>query len=127
MQNKISDSEFATFERIDGIIYGTYKPNVALDIKVAEITKKQYLDFIEKSEELLISDGRNLTGISKEAREFYGGEMGVKGVKACALINNSFVTKTIINLFLKINKPAVPTKMFSDVNEAAKWLKELTF
>lgn len=116
------ESEYAIFEEHEGIIIGTYKPNVNLDLAIAMVEKENYLEFINGKNALLISDGRNLKGISKEARDFFGGEMGIKGVKACALISESFVSKMIINLFLSVSKPKVPTKMFNSIEEAKKWI-----
>jgi hypothetical protein len=117
------EHEKAILEYENEIVYFTYKNGVYLDLETATSLKHHYLDFIENEKELLLADTRNLTGISKEAREFLGGEMGIKGIKSAAIMTNSPLSKTIANFFLLINKPKVPTKMFTNKKEAVKWLK----
>lgn len=42
---------------------------------------------------------------------------------ATAFVVNSFAEKLVINLYIKFNKPAVPTRMFLSEANALKWLK----
>jgi hypothetical protein len=50
--------------------------------------------------------------------------IGATLVKAGALITGSAVNKTIGNIFLSIDKPLVPTKLFTNEESARQWLRE---
>ena len=67
-----------------------------------------------------ISDAES---ISIEARVFYSSDEFNEVHNSIALIVNSFTAKTLANLYLKVNKPFRPTKMFNNNNEALKWLR----
>jgi hypothetical protein len=57
----------------------------------------------------------------REDREFAAEELA-KLVKAMALISSSPLGKMVANLFFNLKPPPYPTKMFTDENEARKWL-----
>lgn len=40
-----------------------------------------------------------------------------------AIVNDSLSIKLLGNFYIRMNKPIVPTKVFSDVDTAIKWLK----
>jgi hypothetical protein len=44
---------------------------------------------------------------------------------AFAILIDSSVSRVVGNFFLGINKPAVPTKLFTNEKEAVKWLINL--
>jgi hypothetical protein len=50
--------------------------------------------------------------------------IGATLVKACALITGSGFNRTLGNIFLTIDKPAVPTKLFTDEGKAREWLQQ---
>jgi hypothetical protein len=42
---------------------------------------------------------------------------------ATAFVVNSFANKLVVNLYIKFNKPVVPTRMFLSEENALKWLR----
>ncbi|CAG5076285.1 DUF7793 family protein [Parvicella tangerina] len=60
---------------------------------------------------------------SKEVREFVASEKRSELVIADAFVVNSLPQKLVANLFIKINKPVRPTKVFSNFDEACEWAK----
>lgn len=69
----------------------------------------------------LIVDMRQLKGISKAARQFYSDDDSPQ-TKACATLVNSGLTRIIANLFLGLNKPKTPLKLFTAEQPAIEWL-----
>ncbi len=69
-------------------------------------------------------DIRNIKSVDREARIHYAGAATGNIFTAAALLIDSPMTKTIGNFFLGINKPTVPTKLFSSEEEAISWLKK---
>lgn len=67
-------------------------------------------------------DVTQVKSINKEAREYFASENGYKLITAASLLVNSSVGKFLGNFFLKINKPPVPVKIFTDKEQALEWL-----
>lgn len=42
---------------------------------------------------------------------------------AVAVLHNSFAIKIVADIYLKLNKPINPTKLFRNRKEAVKWLR----
>jgi hypothetical protein len=60
--------------------------------------------------------------MSKEAREHFSTNGRDTHVSAFGIIVSSTVSRVIGNFFMGINKPPVPTRLFSDEAAATKWL-----
>ena len=68
-------------------------------------------------------DTRQVKSISREAREYFAGREASTIHKACAILIDSPVSSMMGNLFLKLNKPIMSVKLFTNENEALAWLK----
>ena len=62
--------------------------------------------------------------IDDEARKFVAKDQ-IKYATASAIINTSLAQSLIANFYIKFNKPMVPTRIFTNKEDAEKWL--LTF
>jgi len=71
-------------------------------------------------------DARNVKSITKEARDYLASAEGTRYVTAAGLLLESYLGKIMGNFFLQINKPSLPTKMFSNKKEAIEWLTQYT-
>ncbi|MCE2742536.1 MAG: hypothetical protein LW701_03025 [Fluviicola sp.] len=60
---------------------------------------------------------------SKESREYLAKKESLPYSLADAYVINSFPQKIAANFYLKVNKPARPTKMFNNKEDALIWLK----
>jgi hypothetical protein len=60
---------------------------------------------------------------SKESREYLAKKESLPYSLADAYVINSFPQKIAANFYLKVNKPARPTKMFNNREDAIIWLK----
>lgn len=61
---------------------------------------------------------------TKAARDFFASETGCEGINAAAVIINSPVGSIIGNFYIRISRPLRPTKLFTDVTQAKKWLAQ---
>ena len=84
---------------------------------------KELKEVTEKKDYPILINMKNTKKISKEARDFLASEKGAERVIAAALIIDSMLTATLANFFLKVNKPVVATRLFTNEEEAVKWLK----
>ena len=84
------------------------------DLSVSYIPNKKFFVLFEGGEDSSVSGEARRAGASKE----YTGH-----VAALALYSNKAYERIIGSLFLKINKPLVPTDFFDDREKAIAWLR----
>lgn len=100
-----------------------------------------YIIDLEESVQINIAEGELLNGklgegliymvaesttqFTNEAREFSASKEGLRFSKAEAIIAKNLAQKIVVNFYLKINNPSVPSKAFNTEEEAIEWL--LTF
>ncbi|MBA3705312.1 MAG: STAS/SEC14 domain-containing protein [Bacteroidetes bacterium] len=106
----------------DGILYSVSK-KVPRDVEVM----KDYVIFVKKmlnnNKACILSDISNAAPMDKNTRDYI--ETELKNVyKAMALISKSPLGIMIANIYLKLNTPSFPTKMFANVKDGKNWLKQ---
>lgn len=63
--------------------------------------------------------------VSPEARTFIASKELTSDRMAAAFVTRSLANRIVGNFFIKFNKPATPTKLFSEEAPAIEWLKEI--
>lgn len=72
----------------------------------------------------VLADMTAIKSMTREAREEYA-KAGVDSlVTAVGMITRSAMGRIVANFFLNFNKPAVPTRLFSNTETAKKWLMQ---
>jgi hypothetical protein len=72
----------------------------------------------------LLIDIRRAKPLDADARHHYSGQTLVEAFSALALlVEGSPFGRMFGNVYLRIAKPGIPTRLFSDETEAAEWLK----
>ena len=77
----------------------------------------------EKRRPVLV-DMTALGGESRSARMYFVSEEAVQRYSAVAILVASAVSRVIGTFFLRLSAHKVPTRMFSDEDEAMRWLAE---
>jgi hypothetical protein len=118
------ENDFVKLWFDDGVVYGEYKPNVVIDLEAA---KQIVIDRIALSNgnyypSLSYIDG--LSSVTKEARDYFSKDDGIKYMKRLALITTSPISRIVGNFWMQISRPTVPTRLFSRKEDALNWLKE---
>jgi hypothetical protein len=72
----------------------------------------------------LLMDIREGRSITREARAYLAGEEAQAVVQAGALLVSSGVSSVIGNFFIRLARPRVPTRLFTDEGEAIAWLRQ---
>lgn len=107
----------------DGILQIKIKKNAHLTIEKI----KEYFDVANKlldgKKALVLFDATEDYTTTENAKAFGQTEEATKYRIAIAYITKSITNKLMFNLYLKVYKPKVPTKMFSNKENGLKWLK----
>lgn len=107
----------------DGIVRVNVKPNAQISLQDAQISIRAIRELCGGKCTPVLVDMRGLAGIDREARLYFAGEETAKVESAAALIIESPLSKAIGNFFLGLNKPIIPTRLFTGEAEALAWLK----
>lgn len=110
-----------SLELVNGILVGTYLVET-VDLQMAQATVVSRIKLYGNKDYPLLIHTQNVKHITKEARDYFASKEGCQKIKSCGIVINSEVTRVIANFFLNINKPLVPTKLFTCEESARKWL-----
>ncbi|MCP4520849.1 MAG: hypothetical protein GY827_04015 [Cytophagales bacterium] len=113
-------SKYVDLEIKNGILYGTYK-NVEIDLEVAKEVVTTRLQFQQGETYPTIVFGDNILNANKEARDYFV-QKGEEGLSAAAMVVTGVITKMLVNFYLKVSKPNIPTKFFNTEEEALEWI-----
>jgi hypothetical protein len=98
---------------------------IELDIEDVQEMRRVYLKFSNNESFAILLDATENFSLTSEARTLLASkEYTVKRI-AAAFVTKSLANQLVGNFFIKFNKPATPTKMFTDEEHAFKWLVAL--
>ena len=123
-KTKIIGTHIAKYCLLRGqIIYVKYNQGLEHTLEEA----KEHIETIKKiTKEIrspMLIDIRPLKSISREARDYYAGEETAKIQSVCALLIEGPVSRVIGNVYLGMNKPRIPTRLFTNEEKAIAWLE----
>lgn len=120
---EITHPLFSFYKRSDGII-------VEVTVDRANFTLKECEDVVAVTKEitggvphkLLFIPGKHIT-LDKQGRSFMASDEALENISAMAVIQTSITIRVIGNLYLIIDRPKKPTRLFDNTDEALDWLK----
>lgn len=101
------------------------RQNQTLEAKDVWESKELSKSYLPNTKFYVLMEGEENASVSNEARRAAASDEYSKYTEALALCSNSSYMAIVGNLFLKINKPKVPTRFFEERNSALAWLNEL--
>ena len=124
--NKTLDTPFVFFEIDDNILIATYKPSNRITLRAAKEIVASRLFFIENLAMPTLVLNQGIIKMDKEARDYLASSEGIAGLKCAAILLNSDFISITVNFFLKVTKPKLLVKTFTDKQEALTWLSGFT-
>jgi len=116
------ETEYLTHELKDGIIIAQFKPDLKIDLKMAKEMVRDRIEF-QRGVEYPVLIHFTTYEADKEARDYMNIE-GLELISKGAFFTDSILTTMFVNFYLKVYKPKVPTKMFTNKEKAIAWLKK---
>lgn len=74
----------------------------------------------------VLVDGRASFSSEPGVREYYAGPEALAPSLAVAMLVGSMATRILFNIFMTVNTPKVPIRMFTDEVEAVAWLNKMS-
>ncbi|MFY0674439.1 MAG: hypothetical protein JXQ87_13640 [Bacteroidia bacterium] len=118
------ESEVVDLKVVDGILYGTYKVT-EIDLNTAIKAVETRLKFQNGKIHKCIVDASRLKNVTSDARKFLSSKKAYEGFEAVAFIINSPLGVVLINFYLKFGSFPVPTKLFRNLEQAERWVKNV--
>lgn len=122
---KQKETKYSYLKIDGGILHCRYKPMEIIDLHISKAGIRDRIEFSEYNDYPCLFDIREAGKVTKEARDYLANE-GSAYLKASALIINSPVLKMLANFFIIVNQPKIPTKIFTDPDQAVEWLSQYT-
>lgn len=117
------ENEYAQFWIEDGILYFVYKQDLHLDLAMAKEIVKARLDLQDGVAYPAFCDFRGVISTTRYARDYFA-HKGSALIKAVALLVDTPKPK-IVDFYTSLNKPKIPTQVFTDRESAIDYLKSL--
>jgi len=123
LMNKVITSVAEMYIDEDGIL----RIKILTGTKLTIVAMKEYLEasykLLNGKKALVLFDGTAEYEVTEEAKAF-GASKEVQDTRiAIAFVTKSITNSLMFNLYLKVYKPEVPTKMFSSNESGLKWLR----
>lgn len=106
----------------NGIVYVLFKDHCLINIELQNQLLHVYRDITGGKLMPFIFLAAEYVSVTKEAKEnaIFIEDQSMCG--ASAVVVNTLAYKLIANFYLKVNKPKRPYRVFSNVQDAEKWL-----
>lgn len=109
-----------------GFIISKVRPGSEIGLNEAKGNTQAVIDISGGANYPIFVDIREIKSISKEARDHFSMRGRKPNVTAIAMLVSSPLSRIIGNFFLGLNKPTVPTKMFTSEIDAIAWMLRYT-
>lgn len=117
------ENDFARFYFSGEYLYYIYKAGKTIDLAAAKQIVADRISFQEGKSYPVICFMQDVKYIDKAARDYLA-DKGSELVKAVAIISGSTARMHMINFYLTVNKPKVPTRMVANEEEAKQYLQK---
>lgn len=108
----------------NGIIYHIYKPNLIINIDIAKQMVAHRLEVTKKTIRPVFVDVCNMVAIDAPSRKYLAGPEAVKYVSAGAIYLDNYLQFLAGTVFLKIDNPLIPSRLFTTKEKALLWLEQ---
>jgi hypothetical protein len=125
MKESYIESEYFELWIENGIIHGIYKPN--LKIITIDIAKQMVSSRLKLSNGItrpIFVDLCRAVAIDKASRTYLAEGDAIKYLSATAIVVKDQVTKLGASIYIRIDRPKIPTKFFIDEKAALQWLEQ---
>lgn len=99
-------------------------PNIDVTPEHVKIMLDTFLELTNGKPSHIIMFIGAFSTFGKEAREYSANPENLTGVTAIAYVIDNLGHKLVINFFMKINKPPISIKVFTDEKSAVDWVEK---
>jgi hypothetical protein len=120
--SEIIESDHYKLWIYDGILHAVYKQGAIIGLDTAKEMVAARLKLQNGKIYCCLAHLKDIRAITKEAKKYLA-EAGYMGVSKVAIVAGTTMSIQLGNLFILIQKPSKPTRLFKNEEAAIKWLK----
>lgn len=121
--NKVRTSISDIYIDDEGILHVEMHPVADVTVEKAKENFDAIKQLLGNNRALILINTKAGFKFRSEARSYVAVNDDTINRVATAFVVNSFANKLVVNLYIKFNKPVVPTRMFLSEGNALKWLR----
>ncbi|WP_111309846.1 DUF7793 family protein [Confluentibacter sediminis] len=121
-EHDIYENDYARFWFTEGIYFVEYKSETTINLKVAQCIVADRMQFQDGKAYPILCDIRGIADSDKAGRDYLA-HTGSVLITAAAMLIHEQVSLTISDFYLQINKPTIPTQVFTSQPTALAYLK----
>ena len=127
MKDRYLENEYAEIWFEDGIVHIVYKAGCILNINNIKPIVQDRIKVSNGMISPILIDLRNLVSSDNATRAYLATPEAEKYLSAGAMLINNEIQKLLMNLYLKIDVPKLPAKVFTNEEKAMVWLSQFKF
>jgi hypothetical protein len=127
MRASFLENDFTKMWISNGIIFIEYKPRLVMNVDIAKQIVSDRIKVSNGVSRPMLLDIRNLVSTDRVTMKYYKTQEVVKYVSSAAIITGSALGSLAGNIFLTLERPLIPTKLFTDESKALEWLEKYKF
>lgn len=116
------ENAYAKFWIDQDILFFAYKTNTVIDLETARMIVADRLEFQKEKSFPVFCDIRGIKDVQKTARDYLARE-GSTLVRAVSIVVDPPISRAILEFYLKMSRPRIPTKVFTDKHKAVRFLE----
>lgn len=124
MKEGYFEDEYSQMWIENGIGFQVYKPQLVITIDVAKQMVVNRVKTFNGIARPVLVDIRNLLSIDAPSRKYFASKEAGQLILAGAIYMESPIAAFLGNVFLFIDKPITPAKLFTDREKALNWIKQ---
>lgn len=124
MKQNFIDTDYAQMWFEDGLIYVVFKSNLIINLDIARNMVTERLKINNQIARPMLVDVSGIISIDTPSRKFFASETATQYVKAGAIVVKGLIPQFVTQVFMKIDKPKVPSRIFTNADKAAVWLEK---
>jgi hypothetical protein len=123
MKTKAAENGYISLWIENEVLFGLYKKDCILGLEAAKEVVALRKNLTKGVSYLSLVYITHIKVVTKEARKYLANHANEELLKL-AIITNSGFSKILGNIFLTIDRPKTPTRLFTNKEEAFVWLKK---
>jgi hypothetical protein len=123
MREQYFENDFFEVWQEEGIIYTVFKKNTVLNLEVSHSAVAERMKVSNGKTSPIFIDLRNVYSTDTKARKYMASKEAVEFIAAGAFLIDNEIMKLAGNIFIRIDKPFVPARLFTDKDKAIQWLQ----
>ena len=122
----VREDEYVKLWIADGIMHSEFKPNCIITLEVAKKIVQDRIDYSEGVSYPGLVDMRNIKRVEFRAMIHLASNHAYQLTNKVAVFSDMKISKYLFSIWIKFDKPPVPTRYFLDKGAAYLFLKDIS-